>query len=328
MENTSKQIAVIGCGYWGKNLVRNFAELGALAAVADAYAPNAEAQSKLHNVPVKTVDELMADPTITGIVIAAPAPQHAALATQAIHAGKHVFVEKPLALTVADAEALEKLGAEKNRVVMVGHLLQYHPAYLKLKSMVEAGELGKLVYVYSNRLSLGKFRVEENVLWSFAPHDISMVLGLFGEAPQTVSAQGTAHLTAGIADVSTTQFTFKSGAKGHVFVSWMHPVKEQKLVVIGDKASAVFDDTLPMEQKLQLFRHGVAWNGNVPSPVKADAEMITLTPSEPLKNECQHFLDAIAGGKLRTDAAEGIRVLKVLEGAEASMKTGHPVTLA
>ena len=329
MSTNLKNIAVIGCGYWGKNLVRNMAELGALAAVADAYAPNAEAQSKLHNVPVRTVDEILADATISGVVIAAPAAQHASLATQAINAGKHVFVEKPLALTVADAEALEKLGAEKNKVLMVGHLLQYHPAYLKLKELVAAGELGNISYVYSNRLSLGKFRTEENVLWSFAPHDISMVLGLFGVAPETVLAQGMASISKNIPDVVTTEFTFASGAKGHVFVSWLHPFKEQKLVVIGETAMAVFDDTLAVEQTLQLFRHGVKWDGAVPSPVKADAEMIAFPAGEPLKNECQHFLDAIAGKvQTFTDAAEGIRVLKVLEAAEQSMKTGGPVNLA
>ena len=329
MTTTSKSIAVIGCGYWGKNLVRNMAELGALAAVCDAHAPNAEAQSKLHGVPVKTVDEVMADPSITGVVIAAPAAQHAALTTQALNAGKHVFVEKPIALTVADAEAMEKLGHEKQRVVMVGHLLHYHPAYLKLKEMVAAGELGTVQYVYSNRLNLGKFRTEENALWSFAPHDISMVLGLFGQAPVSVSAQGMNTLTPGIADTVSTQFTFAGGAKGHVFVSWLHPFKEQKLVVIGDKAMAVFDDSLPLEQKLQLFRHGVQWDGKIPTPVKADGEFIAVTASEPLKNECQHFLDAMAGKTApRTDAAEGIRVLKVLEAAEVSMKTGQPVNLS
>ena len=324
----SKTIAVIGCGYWGKNLVRNMAELGALAAVADAHAPNAEAQSKLHHVPVKTVDEILADTSITGVVIAAPAAQHATLATQCLHAGKHVFVEKPLALTVADAQALKALGAEKNRVVMVGHLLQYHPAYLKLKAMVTGGEFGTLTYVYSNRLNLGKLRVEENVLWSFAPHDISMVLGLFGKAPVSVSAQGTVSLTENIPDVVTTQFTFDDGAKGHVFVSWLHPTKEQKLVVVGEKMMAVFDDSLPMEQKLALYPHRIEWNGTIPNPVKADAQYVALEAGEPLKTECQHFLDSIAANTApRTDAAEGVRVLQVLEAAEQSMKTGAPVKL-
>lgn len=322
-----KQIAVIGCGYWGKNLVRNFAELGALAAVADAHAPNAQTQAQLHHVPARDIAGIMADPAITGVVIAAPAPLHAPLATQALQAGKHVFVEKPLALTVADAEQLQTLATEKGRALMVGHLLQYHPHYLALRAMVEAGEFGKLLHVYSNRLNLGKLRVEENVLWSFAPHDISMVLGLFGAAPAEVMATGVASLTPGVADVVTTQFSFEGGAKGHVFASWLHPVKEQKLVVVGEKCMAVFDDGQPWETKLALYDHRIEWNGQIPSPVKADARYVVPEKSEPLKNECQHFLDAIAGSAVRTDAAEGIRVLKVLEAAEKSMNTGAPVKL-
>lgn len=326
-DTVQKSIAVIGCGYWGKNLVRNMAELGALACVADAYAPNAEAQAKLHNVPVQTVDGLLADPAITGVVIAAPAAQHAELAARALNAGKHVFVEKPLALTVADAEKLEALAAEKQRVLMVGHLLQYHPMYLHLQQLVRDGAFGKVLHVYSNRLNLGKLRVEENVLWSFAPHDISMVLGLFGEAPVEVSAQGVASLTPGVADVVSTQFSFAGGAKGHVFVSWLHPTKEQKLVVTGEKLMAVFDDGQPWDKKLALYAHRIEWNGKVPNPVKAEPEYAAPAQSEPLRNECQHFLDAMNGTPLRTDAAEGIRVLKVLEAAEQSMTTGAPVTL-
>lgn len=321
MSATTGHIAVIGCGYWGKNLVRNMAELGALGAVVDAYAPNAEAQSKQFNVPVRSVEEVLADGSITGIVIAAPAPQHAELASRAIEAGKHVLVEKPLAMTVADAEALKTLGEKHGKVVMVGHLLQYHPAYMKLRAMVEAGELGDITYVYSNRLSLGKLRIEEDVLWSFAPHDISMILGLVGEAPTTVAAQGTAHVTPGIADVVTTTMAFPGGAKAHVLVSWLHPVKEQKLVVIGSKAMAVFDDTQPLANKLVIYRHGIDRSGPVPNPVKAEGKPVVLEAGEPLKSECQHFLDAMAGKHpARTDAAEGIRVLSVLERASAALK--------
>lgn len=321
MAPNQKHVAVIGCGYWGKNLVRNMAELGALAAVADAHLPNAEAQAAQFGVPVRSVADILADPAIAGVVIAAPAAQHASLATQALQAGKHVLVEKPLALTVDDAEALKALGEQQGKVVMVGHLLQYHPAYIALKQLVDAGELGTLHYVYSNRLSLGKLRTEENVLWSFAPHDISMILGLVGEAPTTVEAQGMAGVSPGIADVCTATMQFKSGTKAHVFVSWLHPVKEQKLVVIGSKAMAVFDDTQPLASKLMLYRHGIAWNGSIPTPIKADGEAVALDAGEPLKNECQHFLDAMGGAPTRTDAAEAIRVLSVLEQAEQRMNT-------
>lgn len=327
MAQHKKNIAVIGCGYWGKNLVRNMAELGALAAVADSHLPNAEAQAAQHAVPVRTVEAILADPAIEGIVIAAPAAQHATLAAQALEAGKHVLVEKPLALTVTDARALKALAERYERKLMVGHLLQYHPAYIRLRELVEAGELGALHYVYSNRLSLGKIRVEENVLWSFAPHDISMILGLTGEAPVAVEAQGTNGVSKGIADVCTATMRFKNGTKAHVFVSWLHPVKEQKLVVIGSKGMAVFDDTQPAAQKLMLYRHGIAWNGSIPTPIKADGEALALPAGEPLKNECQHFLDAIAGtAALRTDADEAIRVLEVLEQAEQAMNQGQTDT--
>jgi predicted dehydrogenase/acetyltransferase-like isoleucine patch superfamily enzyme len=324
----SKHIAVIGCGHWGKNLVRNFAELGALAAVADANAASAQAQASQHHVAVKTVDEILTDTTITGVVIAAPAAQHAALATQALTAGKHVFVEKPLALTVAEAEQLATLAATKKKTLMVGHLLHYHPVFLKLQKMVQAGEFGALRYVYSNRLNLGKFRTEEDVLWSFAPHDISMILGLTGAAPSEVFAHGAANLTNQIADTVNLQMQFESGVRAHVLVSWLHPTKEQKLVVIGEKLMAVFDDGQPWEQKLALYRHDVEWTDNVPTPVKADVEYTAVAQSEPLKNECQHFLDAITGKPVRTDAAEGIRVLQVLQAAKTSMKTGVPVKTA
>jgi predicted dehydrogenase/acetyltransferase-like isoleucine patch superfamily enzyme len=315
---------VIGCGYWGKNLVRNFAELGALAAVADSYAPNAEAQSKQHGVPVKSIADILADATIGGVVIAAPAAQHAALASEALAAGKHVFVEKPLALTVKEAQALETDAAKAKRTLMVGHLMQYHPHYIALREMIAKGTLGNIQYVYSNRLNLGKLRTEENVLWSFAPHDISMVLGLFGEAPVSVSAQATTVLTTGVPDIYSAQFTFKSGAKGHVFVSWLHPTKEQKLVVVGSNGMATFDDGQPWESKLLHYPHSITWQGNVPTPNKAEGVAVTVPQSEPLKNECQHFLDAITGKEAvaRTDAAEGIRVLAVLETAEKALKSG------
>lgn len=326
MGTSSTKIAVIGCGYWGKNLVRNMAELGALAAVCDAHAPNAEAQAKLYNVPVQSVDTVLTDPAIQGVVIAAPAAQHAMIAEKAMLAGKHVFVEKPLALTVAEAEALQKVAQKTGRVLMVGHLLQYHPHYLQLKQMAADGLLGKLLYVYSNRLNLGKIRTEENVLWSFAPHDISMILGLMGDAPESVSAQGMTHLTANVPDIYSAQFTFKGGAKGHVFVSWLNPTKEQKLVVVGERGMVVFDDGQPWESKLMHYPHVVKWQNHMPTPEKADGQAIAVPQSEPLKNECQHFLDAIDGKALTTDAAEGIRVLKVLEAAEKALKSGKTET--
>ena len=317
---TPPLVAVIGCGHWGKNHVRNFHALGALAAVSDANAGLAQTMSETYGVPVKDYADILADPAVTGVVIAAPAEAHGDLAIQALDAGKHVFVEKPLALTVDEAEGVLAAAEKAGRILMVGHLLQYHPAFIKLVEMVRAGELGQLQYLYSNRLNLGKIRREENALWSFAPHDISMILGLVGDEPTAVRAEGGSYLHDVIADVTTTHLTFPGGVQAHVFVSWLHPFKEQKLVVVGDKAMAVFNDGEPWEQKLLVYPHRIDWQDGVPTPEKADAEPIVLEQSEPLRDECQHFLECMASGSTpRTDGAEGLRVLSVLERAESDM---------
>ena len=312
--------AVIGCGYWGKNLVRNFANLDGLGAVCD---PNPETAQKFadeYGVPAMTIEQVLAS-DIPSIAIAAPAELHFKIAHQALEAGKHVYVEKPLSLMVRDAEELCKLAERKNLRLMVGHLLQYHPAFLKLKDMVLGGELGKVQYVYSNRLSLGKIRREENTLWSFAPHDISMILSLVGEEPDGVTATGSAYLHEVIADVTTTHLTFPGGVRGHIFVSWLHPFKEQKLVVVGSEGMAVFDDTQGWESKVQFYAHKIDIDAdNVPIPSKADVKNIKLVEDEPLKLECKHFLDCIQSGETpRTDGYEGLRVLKVLQAAQDAL---------
>lgn len=315
-------IAHIGYGYWGRNLARNFAELGALKAVVDPDPRAAEAAATAHGVRAAGFDEVLSDPGIQGVSIASPAEQHFTHAKAALEAGKHVFVEKPLALDVGQAEQLGALAAKRGLTLMVGHLLQYHPIYMRLREMVAGGEFGRLHYVYSNRLSLGKFRREENVLWSFAPHDLSMILGLFDAEPTQVSAQGSVAYTPGVADVATVEMHFPGGGSGHVFTSWMHPFKEQRLVVIAEKAMAVFEDSLPdWDAKLQIYRHSIDTNGPVPNPSKADAEKVVVPRSEPLKAECQHFIECIANGtRPRTDGAEGLRVLRVLEKAENALR--------
>lgn len=314
-------IAHIGYGYWGKNIARNFAELGFLAVIVDPNPASAEAGAKTHNVRASTFEDVLADKDIDGVSIAAPAELHFKLASAAMRAGKHVFVEKPLTVDVAEAEALCALANEAGLTLMVGHLLQYHPVYMKLRELVTKGELGKLQYVYSNRQSLGKFRREENVLWSFAPHDISMILGLVGEEPHHVTAQGAVAYTPGVADMVTMQMHFPSGVAGHVQTCWMHPFKEQKLVVIGEKASAIFEDSLTdWDQKLLLYPHKIDTSGPVPVPVKGEAVPVAVTKSEPLKAECQHFADCIDGRtSARTDGAEGTSVLRVLDRAEKAL---------
>lgn len=321
-------VAVVGAGHWGKNLVRNFAELGALRAVVDRDLSVAETLANKHNVPVRSFTEVLHD-EISGIAIAAPAELHYDLAHEALMAGKHVFVEKPLALRVEDASTLCELAAARGLILMVGHLLQYHPAFQKLQDLSRAGELGRLQYLYSNRLNLGKFRREENILWSFAPHDISMILALVGEMPDMVSAAGSSYLHKSIADVTLTHLRFPGGENAHVYVSWLHPVKEQKLVVVGDKAMAIFDDTQDWQSKLTLYKHEVKWKDGLPTPERADGTPVELDPAEPLRVECKHFIDCLHDGMApRTDGAEGLRVLQVLETAERAMRTATALPLA
>jgi len=321
------KITVIGCGYWGKNLVRNFAELGALHSVCDSNQDLAYKASQAHNVPMQTLEQVLKS-DCAGVVIAAPAAQHFELAQAALKAGKHVFVEKPLALRVEEAKKLCELSLQLDRKLMVGHLLQYHPAFLELKHLTAKGKLGRLQYIYSNRLNLGKFRNEENILWSFAPHDISMILSLAGGLPETVYATGACHLNPHIQDVTTTHMVFKSGIQAHIFVSWLHPYKEQKLVVVGDQGMAVFDDGLPWTEKLKLYPHQVNWIDGLPHPEKADVILVPLEIAEPLKLECQHFLDCILQNQEpRTNGQEGLQVLQVLDAAQNSLAIHQNVAL-
>ncbi len=321
------KIAVIGCGYWGKNLVRNFSEVGFLTYVCDANQTLAEKTAQAYSVQAQTLEQILTS-DVEGVVIAAPAAQHFELAKKVLEAKKHVFVEKPLSLKVEEAKELCDLAFKLNKVLMVGHLLQYHPAFLELKKLIAQGTLGRLQYIYSNRLNLGKFRNEENILWSFAPHDISMILALAGDLPQSVYATGACHLTTHIHDVTTTHLFFKNGIQAHIFVSWLHPYKEQKLIVVGDRGMAVFDDGLGWDDKLKLYPHQVNWIDGLPQPEKADVVNMPLEISEPLKIECEHFIDCISNATTpRTDGLEGLRVLQVLDAAQESLHTHANVTL-
>lgn len=312
---TKGKVAVVGCGYWGKNLVRNFSELGALAAVVDGRSEIAQAMSTQFNVPAKCYDEVLADPEIAGVVIAAPAELHGELSLSAFAAGKHVYVEKPIAMSMDEGNAMKAASETAGKVLMVGHLLRYHPAFEALLALVRSGGIGEVRYAYSNRLSLGKFRVEENVLWSFAPHDVSMLLALMGETPSAVRISGGGFITPGIEDESRIDMDFLSGKRAHVFTSWLHPFKEQKLVVVGSTGMAVFEDSAQGAEKLRLYRHSIDTSGREPLPTKADAEPIPYGNGEPLKQECAHFVECcISGQKPRTDATEALAVLAVMTG--------------
>lgn len=315
------RVAVVGAGYWGKNLVRNFYELGALSHICDSDAERLQAFTRQYpSVRVTGVfSDVLRDPAIKAVAIATPAESHAVAVRESLLAGKDVFVEKPLCLSVRDGEELVALARKQRRVLMVGHLLWYHPAILKLKELIGAGELGRIQYIYSNRLNLGKIRREENILWSFAPHDISVILGLLNEMPDGVRAQGGNYLHEQIADVTISLLSFPSGVKAHIFVSWLHPFKEQKLVVVGERKMAVFDD-LEKKDKLLLYPHSIDWKNNIPIANKADAQPVELDTEEPLRSECRHFLERVADRmRPRTDGEEGLRVLSVLQRCQEAL---------
>ncbi len=327
------RVAVVGCGYWGKNLVRNLCALGALRVACDA---DSKTREKLKDqypeiATTHSYAEVLADGAIQAVALATPAAQHFQHVREALEAGKDVFVEKPLALHVADGRELLRLAAKADRVLMVGHLLRYHPGMIKLKELVDDGTLGKIHYVYSNRLNLGKFRTEENILWSFAPHDISAILHLLGERPASVVAQGGNYLHPDRADVTVTTLRFPSGVTGHIFVSWLHPYKEQKLIVVGDRGMAVFDD-VAKDRKLTVYNHAVEWVERVPVPRREEGRNIEFPNVEPLRAECMHFLQCIETRQRPwTNGDEGLAVLEVLEKCQRSLdgrsndSTLHPL---
>jgi UDP-2-acetamido-3-amino-2,3-dideoxy-glucuronate N-acetyltransferase len=322
-----RNVAVVGAGHWGRNLVRNFAELGALRTICDpneaAVRPMAESYPDVRYV--RAIDDVLADSEVRAVALATPAVTHAALGERCIEAGKDLFVEKPLAMAVAEGERLVAQAERHDRVLMVGHILRYHPAVIALLKLVADGALGRIQYAYSNRLNIGKIRTEENILWSFAPHDISVLLALLGEQPDLVSCLGTDSLGRGVPDVTVSQFIFPSGVRGHIFVSWLHPFKEQRLVVVGSDKMAVFDDTA--EHKLLLYPHRVEWRNRVPTAVRVDPEVVPLPDDEPLRRECRHFLDCIDSRTApTTDGNEGLAVLRVLDACQRSLEAHGAMT--
>lgn len=328
MSNPGANVAVIGCGYWGKNLVRNFAQLGALSLVCDVTEAGRQNAKKLvSDIPVLSDPLQVWDTDIAGVVIATPAETHYEVVRQALEANKDVLVEKPLALTYEQGVELVRLAERQRRILMVGHVLEYHPAVVRLLELVQDGELGKVRYIYSNRLSLGKIRREENILWSFAPHDIAIILRLMGDMPFEVVACGGSYVQPNIADVTITNLLFDNGVRAHIFVSWLHPFKEQRLVVIGSRKMASFDD---VAKKLVLYDQHVDILNGEPVPVKGDGHEVPYPADEPLRLECQAFLDAIVTRRAPlTDGLSGVRVLKVLQAAQRSLVTnGEPVSLA
>lgn len=317
------KIAVIGCGKWGMNHVKTAYKLFGddLKYCSDNSDDSLEKVKAVSDKIIFTKDlsDIINDTEVTAVIISTPAETHFEIAKKMLLAGKHVLVEKPITLNSEDAHILNELALENSRVLMVGHLLLFHPAILKIKEFIDEGKLGKLQYIYSNRLNLGTIRTEENILWSFAPHDISVIQFLVNDIPEEVTATGAVFLTSEIQDTTLTNLKFKDNIHAHIFVSWLHPFKEQRLVVIGDKSMMMFEDTLAKD-KLKLYRKGIDMvNGQ---PVKRDSEFesVEFGSESPLELEQFHFIECIKNSLTpRADGRNAIEVLETLERAQSEL---------
>jgi UDP-2-acetamido-3-amino-2,3-dideoxy-glucuronate N-acetyltransferase len=313
-----RRVAVIGAGRWGKELVRAFDSLGALRVVCDADASRLDAL--VTSTGVKrccNVEECLSSPEVDAVAIAAPASIHYELARPALEAGKDVLVEMPLALSVRDGRALAEIAAAANRVLATGNVLRYHPAVCKLKEMIDTGEMGRVEYICSNRLSPDPLRAEESILWSFAPHEVSVILGLLGEMPIAVSCQGGDYVGRGVSDVTVSQFVFAGGVRAQVFVSRLRPFKEHWLVVAGSAKVAVFDETA--EQVLVTYPRG-NWSSPVPPSAEAAGEPVRIDATEPVTAECLAFLESLDNRLPSANAgSEDLRLLEVLDACSRSL---------
>jgi len=326
-ESQRPSVAVVGCGYWGKNLVRNFKLLGCLKMIAEQDSEHRRLAAEIApsvNIVESFEEVLRTD--ISGVVIATPAVTHFDLARRALESKKDVFVEKPMALTSDQGAELIRIAEDQRLVLMVGHVLEYHPAMVRLGELVRSGELGKIRYISSNRLNLGKVRREENILWSFAPHDIAIILRLMDSMPFQVTAHGGSYVQPNVADVTVTHLLFDNGVRSHIYVSWLHPFKEQRLVVVGSKKMASFDD---VSKQLLLYDQRVELKEGEPVPIRGEGERVEFSSEEPLTLECRAFIEAIETRRPpRTDGRSGQRVLQVLQAAQQSLITnGEPMNL-
>ena len=307
------KVAVIGCGHWGKNLVRNFAELGALGAVSDPNEGLAAQFSAEYNVPALEYDAVL-DSSCEGVVIAAPAPLHADLAEKAFAAGKHVYVEKPLAMSLQEAERMRAAAKQAGKQVMVGHLIRYHAAFQELCRQVENGAIGHLRHIQANRLAMGRIRNTESVLLDLCPHDLSLILALTGSLPLSVRAHGVSHITPGVVDILSTGLSFEGGVSAMMQTSWISPYKEHRLTVTGSSGALVFDDTKPWPEKLTLYQDNIQQAGALFMIERSSPIALPVAESEPLKEEVAAFVEVRqTGSPAKTDIEEAVLVQQVLE---------------
>jgi len=314
------RVGVVGLGYWGPNLARNLEAIDGvqLAWCCDERAEVRERLASVHRHARFSgdIEDLLADNALDAIVVATPVPTHAALAVRVLQAGKHCFVEKPLAQSVADAQSAVDAARESGRVLMVGHLLEYHPGVRKLKQIADSGELGEIHYIYSNRLNLGQLRADENALWSLGAHDLSVVLHLAGEDPSEATAHGESYMRPGVEDVVFAFLRFPSGLAAHLHLSWLDPHKERRFTVVGSQRMATFDD-MDLERKVTVYDKGFD------QPAGSYGEYITragdiysprISNAEPLRLEVEHFVDCVRNGQApHSDGESGLRVVRVLE---------------
>ena len=332
-------IAVVGVGGWGKNLARNYYQIpeAELRYICDLDQDKLD-QFSLQFPGTRTTrsfDELLQDESLQVVAIATTGPTHYALCKSALEAGKDVYVEKPFVLNVPEAEELTELAERLDRVLMVGHLLEYHPVVTHLKEMITAGELGDIHYIYSQRLNLGTVREDENAMWNFAPHDISSILFLLGQLPTDVSARGQCYLQPDIEDVVFLTMNFADRAMAHIHVSWLDPHKTRKITIVGSKQMAVFDD-LEANEKLRIYDKGAEINTDYDSFAEyvglrfGDIRVPHIKVGEPLRIECNHFLECVKERRQPvSDGADGLRVVKVLDAAQRSLKrNGEPTDIS
>ncbi len=326
MSNQSQTIGLIGLGNWGKNILRTLHELKALRIACDV---NGDAvatyRGKFPDIEFTTSPSaLIENSDVKAVAIATPAASHYEIARKCLLAGKDVFVEKPLALFSRHARELDQIARDKNRILMVGHLLLYHPAINKIKELISNGTIGRLQYIYSNRLNLGAIRKEENILWSFAPHDISVLQYLIGENPIEVHSTGSIFLQPGIHDVTLTTLRYPQNIHAHIHVSWLHPFKEHRLVVIGDKSMIVFEDS-KSDHKLVLYPKGIDWVEGQPRKREGAFQSIEYSSEEALKLELSHFISCIENRtQPLSDGKNGVNVLEILEQAQADLENRMP----
>ena len=319
-------LAVVGLGYWGPNLARNVvAAAGArLAWCCETDTAARERAARLFGAArfTDSLEELLADETLDGVLLATPVPTHAALTVRVLEAGKHCFVEKPLAQSVREAERALAAAQASGRLLMVGHLLEYHPAVRALAALIEAGDLGEIHYIYSNRLNLGRLRADENALWSLGAHDVSVILSLAGEEPIDLDARGECYMRPGIEDVVFAFMRFPSGLSAHLHLSWLDPHKERRLTVVGSRRMATFDD-MALERKLTIYDKGFdesadSWGEYITRSGESTSPRIAN--SEPLRLEVEHFARCIRERSTpRSDGASGLRAVRVLEGLQAAL---------